>query len=494
MTQSGERDWTVIADAKAGSYKPVSSDAGKVIRVVVTYSDGTGTGRTATSLETARVDQPGTLELSSYSDVAVGAEVTATLVDSDGGVANTVWQWYSSPKQDVPVWTVIKGAVSGSYTPVDGDAERILRVTVTYDDAVGDGRFAESPSTGIVDRPGVVTLTDQTPEVGQMVVADLSDRDGGVRNVTWQWESSPVGDDADWTTIVGAERASYTPSSLVAGKWLRAVATYDDITTGRTAASKPTKPVSRPGVVTLDSTQPVTGVTMTAVLTDADGGVTGEAWYWQRWDQTPGLWEDISGAYSDTYLPVAGDAGWLLRATVEYDDSIGAGRTAESEATFPVYPSGSVVLSPDTPVVGEPVTASFSHPYGIPEEQTWNWERSPGTGELVWSLVPGATESSYTPISGDAGYVLRATVTYEDETETERSATSRASSRVDRRGLVVVEPQSPMVGDLVTAKPAEPIAAPEVASHNFPPVFHEGAEAQREIAIGWAGATAGVSR
>ena len=150
----GERDWTVIEDAKAGSYKPASGDAGKVIRVAVTYNDGTGTGRKATSLETGRVDQPGTLELSSYSDVAVGSEVAATLDDSDGGVVNAVWQWYSSPKQNVPVWTVIKGAVSASYTPVDGDAERILRVTVAYDDAIGDGRNAESPSTLAVDRPG----------------------------------------------------------------------------------------------------------------------------------------------------------------------------------------------------------------------------------------------------------------------------------------------------------------------------------------------------
>ena len=134
-----------------------------------------------------------------------------------------------------------------------------------------------------------------------MVEADLSDGDDGVRNVTWQWESSPADGDADWTTIVGAERASYTPSSLVAGKWLRAVATYDDITTGRTAASKPTKPVSRPGVVTLDSTRPVTGVPMIAVLTDADEGVTGEAWYWQRsadHDATP-----VAG-YSRGRIPI----------------------------------------------------------------------------------------------------------------------------------------------------------------------------------------------
>ena len=50
--------WTPIAGAQTSSYTPVASDdSGKLLRVVVTYDDGTGTGRTATSSATERVDQ-----------------------------------------------------------------------------------------------------------------------------------------------------------------------------------------------------------------------------------------------------------------------------------------------------------------------------------------------------------------------------------------------------------------------------------------------------
>ncbi len=542
-----ERTWNEIAGANSGSYKPVSSDTGKVLRVVATYSDGTGTGREATSAATERVDQPGMIELSSYSDVAVGKEVMATLIDPDGDALNMVWRWHRASKQDIPMWTKIDGAVSETYTPSEADAARILRVTVDYDDNIGDGRVAESPSTGAVDRLGVVTLSTQAPETGELLEAMLEDGDDGVRNVSWQWENSPAGGLPSWEAIPGApELASYTPSSSVAGRLLRAVARYDDAVARRTAAGEATKPVSQPGVVTLESTEPVTGIVMTAVLADVDGGVTGEVWHWQ-WspDQALRRWQGIPGANSETYVPVSGDAGMVLKVIVSYADSIAAGRTAESVETVPVdqpgvvslstlepevrqavraalddadggvqgevwewqrarvgngddwtpiagassdsyvpasgdagyrlravvtyedisevrrtarseptafvYRSGSVVLSPSIPIVGEPITARFSHPDSSPRGETWMWENSPGTGEVMWEVIPGAAEASYTPLVSDAGHVLRVEVTYEDGNGVRRSVTSEPSERVDQRGLVVLMSQMPVVGEVVTA-------------------------------------------
>ena len=68
-------------------------------------------------------------------------------------------------------------------------------------------------------------------------------------------------------------------------------------------------------------------------------------------------WSVITGAQSDVYTPVSDDAGRVLRAMVSYDDAVGTGRSAVSEATAAVDQKGAVTLSPQQPVVGEAVTA-----------------------------------------------------------------------------------------------------------------------------------------
>ena len=224
--------WMAIAGAQSSSYKPLEDDAGKILRMTVTYDDGAGSGKRAISLSTERVDQPGTVDLSTYTELAVGKEVIATLSDLDEA-GNEKWQWLSSPKQDQAVWDDIDGAVFDAYTPTDADGAMILRVTVTYDDGIGLGRTAESPSTGVVDRPGVVTLSTQTPEAGEMIEATLADGDGGIKNMGWHWESSAASDEPSWEPITGAKLAAYNPPLLLAGMLLRAVATYDDATARR---------------------------------------------------------------------------------------------------------------------------------------------------------------------------------------------------------------------------------------------------------------------
>ena len=97
-----------------------------------------------------------------------------------------------------------------------------------------------------------------------------------------------------------------------------------------------------PGSVELSSISPIAGGTLTAGLTDADGGVRDEIWQWQRGiDQyQDGVWQRewslISGATSIAYTATQGDVGKLLRALVAYDDDFGLGRSATSSATAAV--------------------------------------------------------------------------------------------------------------------------------------------------------------
>ena len=78
-----------------------------------------------------------------------------------------------------------------------------------------------------VDEEGVVTLSSAQPQVGAALSATLTDPDGSVSGVTWQWASSPDGA-TGWSSIDGAVADSYTPVAGDAGSYLRVTASYAD--------------------------------------------------------------------------------------------------------------------------------------------------------------------------------------------------------------------------------------------------------------------------
>ena len=82
-------------------------------------------------------------------------------------------------------------------------------------------------------------------------------------------------------------------------------------------------------------------------------------------------------------------------------------------ATLPAMDEdGTVTLSSMQPVVGTALTASLSDPGGMVTGEMWQWARS--MDMMDWEDIAGATMASYTPVGSDAGYYLRATVTYTD--------------------------------------------------------------------------------
>ena len=83
------------------------------------------------------------------------------------------------------------------------------------------------------------------------------------------------------------------------------------------------------GTVTLPATF-TGGTAATASVTDPDGTVSSESWRWARGTTATGSFSTISGATSATYEPVAEDVGKYLRATVNYTDPEGSGKTASA--------------------------------------------------------------------------------------------------------------------------------------------------------------------
>ena len=94
----------------------------------------------------------------------------------------------------------------------DGSADDYISVEVKVDD---------------LEEDGIVGLLWGQPQVGTPIIASVSDPDGEVSGVTWQWASSPLETDT-WTDIGGATTATYTPVDADNTKHLRATASYTD--------------------------------------------------------------------------------------------------------------------------------------------------------------------------------------------------------------------------------------------------------------------------
>ena len=105
-------------------------------------------------------------------------------------------------------------------------------MTIVARDRFTGGLTDERPLTIFVDNvheKGKVTLSTTQPVIGTAVTAAVEDPDNGVAIITWQWRKSGTST-GDFEVITGATTDTYTPVTSDDGQYLRATATYIDIT------------------------------------------------------------------------------------------------------------------------------------------------------------------------------------------------------------------------------------------------------------------------
>ncbi|MYD84364.1 MAG: hypothetical protein F4242_13500, partial [Acidimicrobiales bacterium] len=111
-------------------------------------------------------------------------------------------------------------------SPADANLDNIYEVDVE----VSDGTFTVSRGVRIIvadiDEIGTVSLSETQPQPGTVLTATLSDTDGGVSNVRWEWQRRTSG--GAWIPIPGTSSSSYTVRRADSGYTLRAEAVYDD--------------------------------------------------------------------------------------------------------------------------------------------------------------------------------------------------------------------------------------------------------------------------
>ena len=233
---------------------PADMDGVNVYMVTVMADDGTYMDTHNVTVTVTNMDEMGRVTFwrdgadATDAAIIVGDMLTGLAEDPDGNpgdvppitdmypnITAATWQWARSMTPTMmDSWMDITGATNAAYTVMDDDDGYYLRATAMYEDGHGAGKMAYEMTASMVtaaltvdDVPGMVTLSPMTPVVGSELTAMLTDPDGTISGMTWQWASSDmVG--GTYTDIAGATMASYTPVAADEGMYLRAMVMYTD--------------------------------------------------------------------------------------------------------------------------------------------------------------------------------------------------------------------------------------------------------------------------
>ena len=133
----------------------------------------------------------------------------------------------------------------------------------------------------------------------------------------------------------------------------------------------------------------------------------------------PPSYEDPQSADADNVYGVTiGAAGGTRSVTVTVTD---------------VDEAGTASIDRPQPQVDRPLEASLLDEDGGVADERWQWARS--RDRRTWTDIEGAISPGRTPVPGDVGLYLRATVTYSDDFGSDKTASAVSANRVEAMTL-----------------------------------------------------------
>lgn len=330
--------------------------------------------------------------------------------------------------------------------------------------AVSATATPQPPPTGT---KGSVSLSPDPPQAGGSIIATLSDPDTPITGLRWRWFITTATGTADEElgveeAVAGANGSlSSTPRPIgnsMVGKRLKARASYTDAFGAQTAESAYSSaviaapPTDTKGSVSLSTTSPQAGSTLTATLSDPDTPLTGVGW--SLYARTPSAAEGQSelveeqaveganGLPAKTWTVSSSWVGKQLQARVSYTDAFGA-QTASSSYSSTVTAAprtntkGSVSLSTTSPRIGDTITATLSDPDTPITGLRWRWRTQASSGSEDVSEEVTATAGRTTSLRivyTYFGLELRAEASYTDAFGAQTAESSYTSAVVAASG------------------------------------------------------------
>ena len=314
---------------------------------------------------------------------------TSAIADEDGlDNAAYTYQWVRRPS--IGSDADIAGATGATYTPVFADVDATFKVRVTVTDDEGhEATFTSAPTPAVaaLPRPLVTVASDGDVTEGSPAVFTLTRTVDTTGTLDVPYDVAAAG---DFGVTTGAGTATFLANDATVQ--VSVATTGDDtheahgsvtLTLTADTAADPAYLLGAPSTsaataaVEDDDDSPTTGeVTVTGTAREgetltadtsglADGdGLDSAVWVYQ-WVRTPagGSDEDISGATSQTYVPVYADADAALKVqvTVTDDESHRATFTSDPTSAVAARPRPSVTVASGGDVTeGDTVTFTLT--------------------------------------------------------------------------------------------------------------------------------------
>ena len=375
---------TEISGATSSTYVVQASDAGKTIKVKVSFTDDAGNDEALTSAATALVAaRPNSLATGAPTisgTVQVGetlAASTSDIADTDGLTnVSYSYQWVAN---DGTSDSDIADATASTYAVTVGDVGKTIKVKVTFTDDAGNAESLTSAETAEVAATWKATLTVGSGENSGTAFKGYSVFADGLGGLTPR------------DFLIGEEQ--YSVSLLLYSETTLSLGMSGNIGTGF---------VLHLGTATFD-------------LGDSSTR-QGDTAYIYSWSDV-----DLDWSEADT----------VVVALVE---------TETEESSSNSAATGTPTIS-GTAQVGETVTASTS---GIADTDgltkvsySYQWVRNDGSSDTD---IQDATGSSYTLVNADEGKTIKVEVSFTDDAGHEETLTSAATAAVAAR------PNSPATG------------------------------------------------
>ena len=476
-----------IPGATGSTYTLVEADAGKAISVEVSFTDDAGNGETLISEATDAVaaapqpNNPATGAPAISGTAQVGETLTADtsgVADEDGLDAVTFsYQWLSDDAD-------IAGAAGSTYTPVEADEGKTVKVQVSFtDDGGNDETLTSAATEGVAGNKESLTSKDVAVWSAIMTVEWVYQGYGYYSTDTKKAGAlSPASFNVDgttytvkmvetqgWWTYIGVDRelpfdfvleldgtrfasgdasfSSYSYGNIY--RWegtglslsdgdaveVRLLSAFEDETAVNSAAT---------GAPIVSGTVQV-GEALTADtsgVADADGlDNAAFSYQWLAGDT------EVAGATGSTYTLVEADESKAIKVQVSFTDDAGNDETlTKSAATDAV----AAATTPNSPATGQPTISGTAQVGEMLTADTSGVADEDGLDNAVFNYqwladdaaIAGATGSTYTLAEADEGKAIKVQVSFTDDANNEETLTSAATDAV----AAASQPNNPATG------------------------------------------------
>ena len=224
-------DWTEVGTGS--SYTPGEAQEGHDLRVVVSYTESTGTESITQGFGTVAEKEGGDLAATYSSETAQQDQQIKVTGVTDGGTDVSQQATYSWQVSHGDGWTEV--GTGSSYTPGEAQEGHDLRVVVSYTEPTGTESITQEFGT-VAEKEGgdlVAVLDSSSAREGQTIhVTSVTDGGQSVIDLaTYDWQVSSDGE--HWVDAHGSNGGtSYTPVEADERLSLRLVTTLADDPSG----------------------------------------------------------------------------------------------------------------------------------------------------------------------------------------------------------------------------------------------------------------------